>query len=244
MHRAPLRASSARRTYEFAGYIADIQCGLTLRCQTSTTYPTIGYYKDVARKRRLPCPNGGNKIVRTDLVRQQFGELLQGLCLPEHWRDEIRRKMVEAAGAVGLNREAGEREKERLKLKRTRVLKQHRDGYIDDAELHGEIAAIELALRDLESPEVDGVKLDEVIAAGERIPGIAALWNVATPEERREMVMLLLETGGLYYDLEQKAIAAIRPRPAFLPVLRMLEGVVEYDQARGFTGKKKLATGE
>ncbi len=238
MHRAPLRASSARRTYEFSGYIADIQCGLTLRCQTSTIYPTIGYYKDVARKRRLPCPNGGNKLVRTDLVRQQFGELLQGLCLPEHWRDEIRRKMVEAAGSVGLNRETGEREKERLKLKRARILKQHRDGYIDDAELYGEIAAIELALRDLESPEVDGVKLDEVIAAGERIPGIAALWNVATPEERREMVMLLLETGGLYYDLEQKTIAAIRPRPAFLPVLRMLEGVVEYDEARGLLVKK------
>ena len=82
------------------------------------------------------------------------------------------------------------------------------------------------------------MKLDEVIAAGERIPGIAALWNVATPEERREMVMLLLETGGLYYDLEQKTIAAIRPRPAFLPVLRMLDGVVEYDQARGLLVKK------
>ena len=47
------------------------------------------------------------------------------------------------------------------------------------------------------------------------------------------MVMLLLEPGGLYYDLELKIIAAFKPRPAFLPVLRMLTGVVEYDEVKG-----------
>jgi len=71
-----------------------------------------------------------------------------------------------------------------------------------------------------------------VVEAGEHIPGMAALWDVATPEERREMAMLLLEPGGLYYDLELKIIAALKPRPAFLPILRMLTGVVEYDEAK------------
>jgi len=47
------------------------------------------------------------------------------------------------------------------------------------------------------------------------------------------MVLLLFESGGFYYDLEQKVIAAIKSRPAFLPVLRMLNGVVEYDEAKG-----------
>jgi hypothetical protein len=59
------------------------------------------------------------------------------------------------------------------------------------------------------------------------------LWDVAAPEERREIVILLLEPGGLYYDMEQKIIAALKPRPAFLPILRMLNGVVEYDEVRG-----------
>lgn len=95
------------------------------------------------------------------------------------------------------------------------------------------MAAAELALHQLQTPEVNGVKFDDVIAAGEHIPGMAALWDEATPEERREMVMLLLEPGGLYYDLELKIIAALKPRPAFLPILRMLAGVVEYDEARG-----------
>jgi hypothetical protein len=56
---------------------------------------------------------------------------------------------------------------------------------------------------------------------------------VATVEERREMVTLLLEPGGLHYDVETKDIAAITPRPVFLPVLRLLEGVVEYEEATG-----------
>jgi hypothetical protein len=82
-------------------------------------------------------------------------------------------------------------------------------------------------------PEMNGVKLDDIIAAGERLPGITALWEVATPEERRELVTLLLEPGGLYYDLELRMIAAIKPRPVFLPTLRLLEGAIEYQEAHG-----------
>jgi hypothetical protein len=120
-----------------------------------------------------------------------------------------------------------------LKLKKVRTIKLYKEGYIEEAEFQGEMAAVELAIRKLDIPEVDGVTYDDVIEAGEHIPGMAALWDVATPEERREMVILLLEPGGLYYDMEQKIIAALKPRPAFLPILRMLNGIVEYDEARG-----------
>ena len=81
-----------------------------------------------------------------------------------------------------------------------------------------------------EAIEVNGIKLEEIIAAGERIPGIAALWDEATAEERREMVILLLEPGGLLYDLPNKEIAVLKPRSVFLPLLEMLDAVVEYDE--------------
>jgi len=171
--------------------------------------------------------------VRADLAQQQFGDLLKSLILPTNWREEIRREMLVEAQTAGITTETLEREKERLKLKKSRILKQHREGYIDDEEFQGEIAAVELAVRQLDLPEVGGVKFEDVIEAGEHIPGMIALWDVATPEERRDMVLLLFEPGGFYYDLEQKVIAAIKPRPAFLPVLRMLSGVVEYDEAKG-----------
>jgi hypothetical protein len=61
-----------------------------------------------------------------------------------------------------------------------------------DEEFEGEMAAVELALRALEVPEINGVRLDDVIEAGERLPGMAALWSEATVEERRDMVMLIL----------------------------------------------------
>jgi site-specific DNA recombinase len=92
---------------------------------------------------------------------------------------------------------------------------------------------VDLALANLAVPEADGVRLDTIIQAGERLPGIAALWKVATVEERRELVTLLLEPAGLYYDLELKLIAALKPRPVFLPIFRLIPELEEYDEARG-----------
>ncbi len=234
-YHAPSRGYSARRSYEFSGYIACAQCGVTLRCQGSWAKSGISYsyYRDAAKARQLPCPAGGNLLVRAELVREQFGALLGGLSLPEQWREIIRQKMLQEAERAGIDRGKTEREKERLKLKRSRILKQHRDGYIDDEEMASEIAAVELALRGLSGPEVNGFKLDEVIAAGERLPGIAALWNVATPEERRQMTVMLLQSGGLHYDLQLQMIAAIKPQSVFLPTLRLIEGVAEYEEASG-----------
>jgi site-specific DNA recombinase len=231
MYHAPLQASSARREYEFAGYIADVACGLPLRSQ-GIAQSKYGYYRDTAKTRRLPCPTGGNLAVHTQLVRQQFGELLKGLVLPENWQELIRRKLKEVAETSGVDREALEREKERLKLKKARLVKLYKEGFIDEKEFQGEMAAVDLTLRELETPEMNGIRLDQVLAAGERLPGMAALWEVATVEERRDMITFLLEPGGLYYDLERKVIAALRPRPPFLPLLRMLGDTIKYDQQK------------
>ena len=51
------------------------------------------------------------------MVIAQFGDLLQGLKLPPYWREIVRESMLEAAKKTGLDLEAMEREKERLRLK-------------------------------------------------------------------------------------------------------------------------------
>ncbi len=228
---APHRAEQARHFYEFAGYIVGICCGLTLR-----GIGKIGqhrYYKDAAKLRKLPCPAGGYRAVRVDLVQQQFGELLTGLKLPDTWREQVHQQVLKVMEQAEGERVNVARERERLRLKRTRILKQHREGYIDDEEMRAEVAAVELALGKLSLPTPDGLSLETILEAGERLPGIAALWEIATPEERREMVTLLLEAGGLYYDLERKMIAAIKPRSIWLPILRVAKGVVEHQEAPG-----------
>src|SRR5947209_3401115 len=234
MHHASTRTEQVRHLYEFAGYVSCIDCGLPLSCDTGNTpYNRRQYYRDAAKARRIPCPAGGFLMIRIDMVHQLFADLLKSLKLPENWREIIRKQMLAEAQAAGQSEEATEREKERLKLKRVRILKQHREGYIDDDEFAGEMAAVELALRQLNVPEVNGVRYEDVVEAGEHLPGMAALWDVATAEERREMVTMMLEPGGMYVDLELKIVAAIKPRPAFLPILRMLNGVVEFDETRG-----------
>jgi hypothetical protein len=45
--------------------------------------------------------------------------------------------------------------------------------------------------------------------------------------------MCQVANTGLHYDVEMKEIAAITPRPDFLPVLRLLQGVIEYEEATG-----------
>jgi hypothetical protein len=89
-------------------------------------------------------------MIRIDLVHQLFADLVKSLTLPENWREIIRKQMLAEAQAAGQTEEATEREKERLK--RVRILKQHREGYIDDDEFAGEMAAVELALRQLDVP--------------------------------------------------------------------------------------------
>jgi len=247
MYHASARTERVRHVYQFAGYISCIHCGLKLRCDTGNTPDNRRqYYRDAAKARRLPCPAGGSLMVRIDLVDEQFGDLLKSMKLPENWREVIRRDMVAQALAAGVTPETVEREKERLKLKKSRTIKLYKEGYIEEEEFQGEMAAVELALKQLDAPEVEGITYGEVIEAGEHLPGMAALWDVATVEERYEMVTIVLEPGGLYYDLEHKIIAALKPRPAFLPTLRMLNGIMEFDETRGllltecWCGQKQL----
>src|SRR5262249_50477072 len=155
MYHASTRTEQVKRVYQFAGYISCIHCGLQLRCDTGNTPDNRRqYYRDPAKARRIPCSAGGNLMIRIDLVDEHFGELLKRLQLPENWREIIRRDMLAQAVAAGATPENMEREKERLKLKKSRTVKLYKEGYIDDDEFQGEMAAVELALKQLDSPEV------------------------------------------------------------------------------------------
>jgi site-specific DNA recombinase len=71
------------------------------------------YYRDAAKARRIPCPTGGNLMIRVDMVHEQFGELLKNLVLPENWREVIRRDMMAKAFSTSVTPETVERERDR-----------------------------------------------------------------------------------------------------------------------------------
>jgi DNA invertase Pin-like site-specific DNA recombinase len=224
----PRRASSARRTYDFTDYIVCAQCQTLL--WASGGQQERMYYRDPAKHRRLvPCPSGGNLLVRTDLVRRQFGDLLQTLNLPEDWRTQVQRHMQEKITSEGVDLEAQRRDRERLRLKKARTIKLYQEGYMEENEFRAEMASLDLLLRELEAPHLNGVRLEEVFKEGERLPDMAAFWDVANTAERHEMVIHLLELEGLYYDLARKCIVALRPKPVFGYLLRLVNGIEEKD---------------
>lgn len=185
----------------------------------------------MAKHRHIPCAIGGNRHVRKERVIEQFGEFLHSVQLPSSWREMVQHKMLETLRNAGADLDAMKRERERLQQKRTRVLKQYREGHIDDKEYDSEMASVELALRRLDTPEIGGIKIEDVLAIGERLPEMASLWKNATTEEQREMIMLLVEPGGISYDLDAQQIAALMPRPAFFPLLELSAQVKVYDEA-------------
>jgi transposase len=68
------------------------------------------------------------------------------------------------------------------------------------------------------------------LSAGETLLDMAAYWNEATIEERRDIVWSLFQIGGLIYDL-RRVIVGLIPRQSVLPVLALgLEGTVRWEQ--------------
>ena len=230
-YNAPHRAETAKRTYEFSGYASCAYCGVNLRCKGGKPH---AYYKDVAYARQLDCPAGGYRQVRHTLVAQQFGTLLRRLHAPEDWREYVQREMTHQLETTREEQhEEVEQERERLQQKRARILKQHREGYIDDMEFDREIAAVLLSLRSLENPGTAEVNIAAVLEAGEQLIIMATSWDEISVQERRTFVLSLLEPGGLHYDVEGQEILAITPRAVFLPTLRFLEGIRECKEAPG-----------
>ncbi len=217
-----------RQEYIFAGVLSCIRCGLPLHTKAQGRT-----YRDSASKRRSLCPIGGNVSVSDALVSEQFGSLLQSLALPTNWLEALRLTIVERAYTGPLTSEMLAREKERLRLKQAYTRQKLADDYLANEDFQGELASLALALQELDQPSEAGVTFAEMYEAGEHISGMIALWEVATLEERRTMAQLLLEPGGLCYDLELQMIAAFKPRSSFVPLLRLFAGPLIYRENSG-----------
>ena len=54
--------------------------------------------------------------------------------------------------------------------------------------------------------------------AGERLVGICDIWNEMTPDEKHELVMMVL--ARIEVNVEAGAVEAVIPKPAFAPLFR------------------------
>ena len=90
-----------------------------------------------------------------------------------------------------------------------RLGKAYVDGLYPDDDYRREKRALEENLATLVVPGVDAA-----IEAGKLLESLSTLWEEANLTERRKLLMSMLD--AVYVDtVEEKAIVAIRPKPAF-----------------------------
>jgi len=89
------------------------------------------------------------------------------------------------------------------------------DGLYDDESYHREKRSLEDKLANLVAPGVDAA-----MEAGNLMENLPVLWQEADLTERRKLLMAMLD--AVYVDtVEEKSVVAIRPKPAFRPILEV-----------------------
>ena len=118
-----------------------------------------------------------------------------------HLADEVKR--------VGEERKKAEQQLRRLG-------QVYVDGNISDDEYGRQKKRLEEKLRSLVVPDAEAA-----VTAGKLVEDLPRLWKKADLTERRRILMTMLES--VYVDtVEEKRVVAIRPKPAFRPLLEIV----------------------
>ena len=111
-----------------------------------------------------------------------------------------------------------QRERNRLEEKLRRLKRLYREVEIEEADYRQEVALTQAKLSGLVNPEHH-----QVVTLGDHVEGVVAAWEIATKEERREMLQMMLD--AVYIDMTNKEVVGLKPKPAFLPLFNLEEPV-------------------
>ena len=62
-----------------------------------------------------------------------------------------------------------------------------------------------------------------MVTLGDNVEGVVAAWEIATKEERRDMLQMMLD--AVYIDMTTKEVVGLKPKAAFLPLFNLGEPV-------------------
>ncbi len=165
------------------------------------------YYREHKESRSLGiCPAMGGSIP-CDVADGQVGEIITSLVLPNDWLDQ-------ALARLSLKDEV-ERVKERRQHveERLRRLGQiYLDEVIPEGDYRYQKRTLELELGSLVMPEVDAMK-----EAAKLLQDLPRLWEGATVDERRRLLMAMLD--AVYVDTKHNLVVGVKPKASFRPLL-------------------------
>jgi hypothetical protein len=159
-----------------------------------------------------------------DIPDNQMGRIISAISLPESWQDRL---LARLHLEDEVNRVEKERKETEQRLKRLGQV--YLDNLLSLEEYQRQKRQLEEKLGSLVVPELDSVQ-----QAANLLENLSQLWESATLGEQWKILQAMLE--GVYVDpVEEKAIVAIRPKPAFQGLFQIAttkegSGVVLYNE--------------
>ena len=199
-----------RHIYFVNGIIDCAHCGRSMRAQSSRAHR---YYREASRaKGRADCPMS-EKSVRAEVVDDQIASIMNLLRLPNNWENAVKSLLYQKED---ITNPENERARIRKALRDLREMKKH--GMYDGEE--------HVFWRDVEELQeklsrLDATKEPAIRQAAERLLDIQGAWDLATRQEREELVKMLLERVGC--DLQHNRITWIIPRPEFAFLFQLMD---------------------
>ena len=132
---------------------------------------------------------------------------MEAIVLEQDWLDKALAQ-IEVKDEVERIRER----RQHLEERRKRLGRAYVDGHYADEEYRRQLRVIDQEMESLVVPEASAAE-----EAGYLLEQLPALWREADPEERRTLLLPMLE--AVYVDTqEEKRVVAIKPKAPFRPV--------------------------
>ena len=195
------------RQYLLKGLVRCAYCGLPMSSQTHKS--GTSYYREHEGSRSSgTCSGVGTVACHT--IDDQMKELIAAIELGPQWLEEV-------LAIISLKDEVARVKKDRATVleKQRRMGKAYIDGLFPDEEYHRQKKLLEMELESLVVPAANAAE-----EAGNLIMNLKTLWAEANLEERRKLLLTMMD--AVYVDARKtKSIVAIRPKPPFKPVFQV-----------------------
>ena len=195
------------RHYLLKGMVRCAYCGMPMWAQTYKSGKT--YYREhKASRSHGICPGGGS--VTCPVIDKQITGLIEAIELGPQWLEEV-------LAIISLKDEVEQvkRKCQAAQDKLRRMVKAYIDGVFPDEEYHRQKKLLEMELESLVIPQANAAE-----EAGKLIMDLPRLWANTNSEERRKLLLTMLD--AVYVDVKKtKSIIAIKPKPPFKPVFQV-----------------------
>ncbi len=154
------------------------------------------------------CAGGGSITCST--VDSQINGLIEAIELGPRWLEEVL-TIISLKDEV----ETISKKRQNAQEKLRRMAKAYIDGVFPDEEYYRQKKLLEMELESLVVPQADAAE-----EAGKLILDLPMLWDKANQEEKRMLLLTMLD--AVYVDAKKtKSVIAIKPKPPFRPIFRV-----------------------